>query len=257
MNIAVCTDCGKQKYKWNREWKSSKNFERCKAGASVHKNLLSVRRKEMVSAADLFRIKSGRKYLTNINHVINVSSILKQGLLCHDRARMVEHQSLALESVQNRRAQKGVPSGLALHQYVNLYFAPRNPMMYHIRCNRDIENTCVLLVSPEVLDIDGTVITDGNAASDITRFYAPYEGISVLEYEKIYAKYWTDENPYVQDEKKRKKCAEVLVPWNISANYITGALTPTLNAKEILMSRGFDREIIVHPYTFFIDEVNR
>ncbi len=48
--------------------------------------------------------------------------------MCYERAKNLKHKSIALEEVQERRDRKRIPNG-ALHEYVNLYFNPRNPMM--------------------------------------------------------------------------------------------------------------------------------
>ncbi len=55
-----------------------------------------------------------------------------------------------------------------MHSYANLYFDARNPMMY---CLLDQPDLIVVRVSSEVLDIPNSVVTDGNAASGVTRFY--------------------------------------------------------------------------------------
>jgi len=70
------------------------------------------------------------------------------------------------ESIQDRRRLKRVPNGRALHEYVNIYFDARNPMMYR-RLDLRAE-VAVVRVSPAVLDLSGTVIADGNAASNVT-----------------------------------------------------------------------------------------
>jgi len=46
-----------------------------------------------------------------------------------------------MEDVQEKREQKHVPGGLKLHQYANLYFHARNPMLY--KRKTEINNLCV------------------------------------------------------------------------------------------------------------------
>src|SRR5882672_10387431 len=86
----------------------------------------------------------------------NVPSVLHRGILSHERASKIEHESTAMPEIQERRDRKRVPGGLNLHQYANLYFHARNPML-SVRRHEDI---CVLRVSTAVLQIQGTVITD-------------------------------------------------------------------------------------------------
>lgn len=56
-------------------------------------------------------------YITPIR---NVPSILRLGLLSYRRAQRLNHESVADETVQLKRADKNVPGGQRLHDYVNL-----------------------------------------------------------------------------------------------------------------------------------------
>ena len=202
-----------------------------------------------------FQERTGHKYLTNINTLDNVISIMRHGILSYKCAQKVEHTSLALESVQKIRNTKSVPNGMNLHQYASLYFSPRNPMMYYLihHPERIVHNKlCVFMITPDVLSIAGTVMTDGNAAGTITRFYTPEEGLQMLDFSEIYATWWIDEDPIIQDEKSRKKCAEVLVPHGIPFEMIRGAIVSNEISKSLLVSYGFDKEIVIHSNTFFL-----
>jgi hypothetical protein len=59
--------------------------------------------------------------------VSNLPSMARRGLVSHNRAAKVEHSSVALGAVQDRRASRRFPWGMQLHDYVNLYFDARNP----------------------------------------------------------------------------------------------------------------------------------
>ena len=78
--------------------------------------------------------------------IATVPSILQRGILSHRRAERIEHDSIALQNVQDRRAGKAVPKGRPLHEYVNLYICPRNPMLFKRKNSH--EQICVLRVSP-------------------------------------------------------------------------------------------------------------
>ncbi|MGH2618519.1 MAG: DarT ssDNA thymidine ADP-ribosyltransferase family protein, partial [Thermomicrobiales bacterium] len=60
----------------------------------------------------------------------NLDSIRVHGILSHARAAVLPHVSIANESVQHYLRNKRLPSGRMLHEYANLYFHARNPMMY-------------------------------------------------------------------------------------------------------------------------------
>src|SRR5262249_29723586 len=115
-----------------------------------------------------------------------------------------------------------IPQGLALHDYANLYIHARNPMM-----SRLVNSACapivVLRIDPLVLDIPGTVIADGNAAADHTRLFPAPAGLANLDHDRVYARWWLDDNQVVYWEKKRIRCAEVLVPHRIAVGYLKGA----------------------------------
>jgi ssDNA thymidine ADP-ribosyltransferase, DarT len=159
-----------------------------------------------------------------ITSIDNVGSILMRGILCHNRARRVPHRSVASESVQDRRRRKSVPGGLSLHSYANLYFHARNAMMLCLQGDPDL---IVIRVSPDVLDIPDTVVTDGNAASGPTRFYPSPGGLQYLDSSRIFAWSWNDQDPWVKKEKKRVRQAEVLVPYLVPSEYIEGCYVDT------------------------------
>jgi hypothetical protein len=108
--------------------------------------------------------------LHSIQPIANVAGILELGILSHNRARVVERVDVAAAEIQDRRVGVTVPGGRPLHDYANLYFDARNPMM-SVRRTRHAE-LCVLRISCDVLDLPDVVVTDGNASSDYIRFGA-------------------------------------------------------------------------------------
>lgn len=179
----------------------------------------------------------------------NVQSIMEYGILCYNSAEKFHHTSIALSGVQLRRSNVVIPGGLKLHEYANLYFTYHNPMLY--RRQDQAENLCVFALSAEVLDIDNCVVSDRNAATELVRFYSAEEGISKLDFEKIYAQYWTQGNAFEQSNQKAIKCAEVLIPGQIPYDFIVGAYVVSNDAADVLKSKGFDRKIVVNPHVFY------
>ena len=145
------------------------------------------------------------KELCYITAIVNVPSILTVGLLSHNRAIKVAHLSIAKQGVQDIRAGKVVPGGVRLHDYVNLYFNPRNPMMYYRKDQH--ETCCVLEVTPSVLDLPGVIVTDQNAAR-FAAFRPVGEGLALVDREVTFARYWTHPNPIEQDRRKAAQCAD-------------------------------------------------
>lgn len=165
----------------------------------------------------------------------NVQSVLQHGLLSYERAALLQHHSIALQPVQDKRDQTQVPRGLRLHQYANLYFHARNPMLY--KRLGEADEICVLKIAREVLDIQGTVISDQNAASDYVRFLAPSQW-QLLDFESIFARDWRDVDKIRYWQKKSKKCAEVLVPHRVPPHLIRGAYVASQTANTRFSALG-------------------
>src|SRR4029077_17823283 len=113
----------------------------------------------------------------------NIPAVLERGILSNERAAELPHDSIAMPEVQELRDPKPIPGGLKLHQYANLYFHARNPMMYS-RKERAGE-LCVLCISLEVLQLAGAAIADRNAAGNWVRFLDPSQW-SLLDFDRIF-----------------------------------------------------------------------
>jgi hypothetical protein len=185
-----------------------------------------------------------------ITPIANVPSILQHGLLSHSRAQKVVHQSVAMLEIQELRSKKVVPGGRPLHDYVNLYFHARNPMLYKLQARH--QALCVLRISPEVLNLPGAVICDGNAASDYTRFWLSPDGLQFLCRDDVFAEWWTDEDIFEKWRKTRAKCSEVLVPDRIEVRCIIGAYVSCTVAQGALAAAGFQLPIKVDAHLFFL-----
>lgn len=179
----------------------------------------------------------------------NLVSVMQQGVLSHERAAKLKHHSVALQPVQDKRDQKQVPGGLKLHQYANLYFHARNPMMF--KRQSEAPNLCVLRVSIEVLELEGAVISDQNAASGYVRFLHPKQW-QVLDFDAIYAMDWRHPgNPAAYYRHSSQKCAEVLVPQHVEARYISGAYVVDDAAKARVDALGLALPATTNPMLFF------
>jgi ssDNA thymidine ADP-ribosyltransferase, DarT len=188
-------------------------------------------------------------YLTDM---ANVASMLEQGILSNRLARRaaIGHVSVAHAEVQARRASKRVWVGRSsrpLHDYVNLYVHARNAMLFILLRSRKGDLT-VLSVGPEVLDLDGVVVADRNAASFASLFLPAAEGIAALDEAAVFAERWTSSY-----EAKQLRMAEVLVPDRVPPSLIRGAYVPDLAAAERLHSHlgGWSLAIHVNPWLFF------
>jgi len=188
-----------------------------------------------------------------ITHIHNVGSILKHGILCHNLAKKVKHETIAEEGVQKRRANRPIPGagGARLHDYANLYFNARNPMMYIDRIRNNHMNLCVLGVHPNVMGKQGVAIADGNAANDLTRFWSYPDGLSRLNFDRIFTKNWNDDNIIIRKENKRLMMAEVLVPERVDPSYILRAHISCNEGLRKLMNQDFNLHAFIDANMFF------
>lgn len=189
--------------------------------------------------------------LHSIMPIENVPSVMKHGILCFNGVKRLAHASVALAGVQNRRDDRTMPNGKSLHDFANLYFDARNPMMSRIRSRHN--QVCVLRINQRVLDLSEVVITDGNAASDYTYFGDGIGAWRKLDKELIFAEDWTDTDPIKYYSKKRSKCAEVLIPSKISPEYIVGAYVSGERGLKNLAAKGFELPITIDAHMFFAD----
>jgi ssDNA thymidine ADP-ribosyltransferase, DarT len=187
-----------------------------------------------------------------ITDMANVASMLAQGILSHRLARRVAsgHVSVADAEVQARRASKRVWVGRSsrpLHDYANFYVHARNAMLFILLRSGQGDLT-VLSIDPEVLDLDGVVVADRNAASFASLSLPAAEGIAVLDETAVFAEWWTS-----SFEAKQLRMAEVLVPDRVPPSLIKGAYVPDHAAAERLRSHlgGRSLAIQVNPWLFF------
>lgn len=180
--------------------------------------------------------------LHSIQPIANVPSIADRGILSHHGAAALPHTSVAAEDIQNMRADVVVPQGRRLHEYANLYFHARNPMMSRLRLLH--EELCILRIDSAVLDLPEVVVTDGNASSSYTRFQATADGLDFIDEGLTFARDWRDPMTQVYWRKKRARCAEVRVPDRVTPDAILGAyvcghgngrarVQPFMNAVEV------------------------
>lgn len=149
-----------------------------------------------------------------MTYINNLFSILREGLFSHNEAyrRKLIKADISDPDVQDRRATRRI-DGVFLHDYVSLYFSPRNPMLYR---RKEIQEDIIILgLDPLLLFEENVIFSDGNAAASLTRFYRGVQMLENLSWDTIHANYWND----IEDG-RRLKCAEVLVHPVISRDRI-------------------------------------
>lgn len=154
--------------------------------------------------------------LYHFTHVHHVQSIFKNGLRSHNNSHELGlvRNDISNPEVQRLRSQRSI-GGRPLHDYVPLYFNPRNAMLFDVFRNHTLVDIAIIRLPRNLLLQKGVWFTDGNAANTPTISYDRLEDLNKLDWECIQAEYWTE-----YEDGKRKCMAEILVPDMISANYI-------------------------------------
>lgn len=139
-------------------------------------------------------------------------------------------------------------SGRKLTEFVNLYFEPRNAMMYRLVCNKGASKLAILQITPSVMHQPGVFFTDRNAATYNAQFYSEPKDLKHIDAKILKHEYWTDST-----DTKQRMMAELLVPDAIGAEHIIKVMTfgsaiPE-DTKLILQQKNI--EITHEPYKFF------
>lgn len=165
------------------------------------------------------KTKLNIRSLFYITHCDNLPSIIQRGILSHAQ---VEANGLSPKPVYDknivlRRRDRRTPDGRSLWEFANLYFQPRNPMLYRVVQEAGIRNVVVIGVDPKVMEIPGCFVSDGNAAHSLSNIWPLAEGLQHLAaLRKIWDKEWWRE----ADGSKRQIMAELLVPDGIPPAYL-------------------------------------
>lgn len=191
------------------------------------------------------------KELQYIAHVDNVESICELGILSHRGARRRDHADISMAEVQDLRKGKRVPGGLLLHDYANLYVTARNSMLYKRIYDGLLEELCVMSVSTDVLGLDGVVVTDRNAAKFACSFKPVGEGIEAIDLELLTRPFWTDGDALEQDRCRDAKFTEVLVPQEVSPDYLRGIRVGTSAARRAVAGLDLPLPVARDPHLFF------
>jgi hypothetical protein len=182
---------------------------------------------ELATKVDEQRKAEGREILRRFNvdylyHMVNTSnleSILQHGLLCHNLAhkRKLVRADISMPEVQELRAERTIKFDdarvIGLHDYVNFYLQPRNPMLYKRKAQ---QNAIVILAfDPMLLSREYSLVTDGNAANRPTQFYIGLEGLAEVRWDILRAPYWTN-----YEDGGLIRCAEGLVLEQVESGYL-------------------------------------
>ncbi len=193
-----------------------------------------------------------------ITHVDNLPSILEKGILSLEKIEeeRVHTTHIYNTEIVNRRKEKNTPDRKSLWNYANLYFQPRNPMMYRVvhEKKKRAKDLAVVPVTIKVLQTPGAFITDGNAANDPTQFYTPSDGLKMIEqqWKIVQSEWWNN-----LDGSKRKIMAECLVPQRVDPEFINSIYVADEETRSRLSAMVGYRSISIIPEPKMFFQPNR
>ena len=200
-------------------------------------------------------IRDDIKELHNIQHIVNIPSILSMGILSHNLASKLKAQRKDISDIepQGRRAKIVVPGGRRLHDYANMYINGRNKMMYKVTRKYPHAEICVLCLDPALLDLKGVVLADCNASSDYVRFYPSPEGLTHINSDLVFARSWKHPED-IREEWRHGSiiCAEVLVPDKIDSGFIRKIYVSCNENMETVQSLAPNIPVEVNGDMFFL-----
>lgn len=187
-------------------------------------------------------------FLFNINTLENLQSIFLRGLLSKNLIKRlgISYFDLSDPNVQSTRDRVQIPHLRPLHDYANLYFNPRNPMLYRRIQDGYINEICIICVDKSVLDLPDTIVTDRNAAASLAVFDTPANMLKFLNFNRIFAEDWTIDPPL-----KKIVCAEVLVLKGIHPKYFKKIIVASPSVKMRVDRLNLGVEVTVNPHYFF------
>jgi len=195
----------------------------------------------------------GLKSLYYITHVENLDSILGIGILSHRR---IDEEGIQTKRVYDKdivqsRRHRRTPDGQNLWDFANLFFQPRNPMLYRVIHEHTEDEIAILAVRPAVLHGEGVYVSDGNAASPYSLILGGTDGLRLLPQiirDAVERDSWSRING-----SKRTIMAECLVPNAVPPDVIETIYVATEGAKQKLeyQHAGWPVPIVVEPKMFF------
>lgn len=171
----------------------------------------------MVKLSKIIENKYQIKRCYHMTHIENLPSILQASeLRSFNKMSGQTYRNISNDDVQRGRSAIIIDeTRRPLHDYVPLYLGFKTPM---VAVNQDHNEDLIFLQFwLDILALGGVVISDGNARSKTTRFkiYSEMSDLDILDISAIRGlKYAHDE------ELKRRKQAEVLVPDSLSLSHL-------------------------------------
>jgi O-acetyl-ADP-ribose deacetylase (regulator of RNase III) len=191
------------------------------------------------------------KGLYYITHINNLPSILTRGILSHAEIteRAIPFTSIYDAQIVSHRQNKKA-GDKSLWHFANLYFQPRNPMLYRVISEKNKNDIAIVSVLPTVLSSPDAWVSIGNAASTPSEILPASTGLPLIYamWDVIRNEWWKEE-----DGSKRKIMSECLVPGIVPPNYIDAVYVANHETAERVRAMNLPTgvSVVPEPQMFF------
>ncbi|HTA27385.1 MAG TPA: DUF4433 domain-containing protein [Bacteroidia bacterium] len=193
----------------------------------------------------------------------NLEDNLKYGLYAKKHPKKKgSFKSIGSDDVIKRRDKAIVKCypDTVVNEYVPFYFSVRTPMLFNIITGRGVpkkvpqEDIIYLVCKLNELAVEDFqwCYTNGNAASEITKFYKKLTRIDdKVDWHSVKTTDFRDDNADGDEDRGRKKHAEFLVKEHVPAEFIRGIVvlneTKKNQVEQILTKFGLNIPVSINP----------
>lgn len=194
-----------------------------------------------------FREIDGLFHLTAIE---NLPGIMRRGLLSHSAVRRERlcRSDISDGDVQSIRARKRAVDGRCLHDYVPLYFNPRNAMMYRCVQEHGAGALALLMCEAKALFWGESLASDRNAARGDAVIGCARAILPDLSRERVFRRRWDS------DDEQAEMQAEVLISGRLAPTHIHQIVVSSNGAKarvHEVLGHDLAKPVLVKPDPFF------
>lgn len=161
------------------------------------------------------------KNLVHVTDFSNLESILKNGLLSLDE---LESQNMEVKYCSSQDS-RNIDKYRGLSKYVRLAYTPFYDMIPKLLHAGNLKNPIIILISPEILKLEGVKFTNKNAICNDAYLSDEDEIFDSLDFEKIYKH--RDKDNYFLEEYKNARQSEILIPQKIDIQYFNKIIIQT------------------------------
>ncbi len=160
---------------------------------------------------ELIKKSPQHRYLYHFTDAANFPSISQKGLVSKARMRAEKWWP---DTTGGNQLSHELDTERGIDPYVSLCFTQKHGMEYLAQEDGRLSNSRYLRIHPEVLKIEGALISFGVANANDAKILPVSEAIDQLDIEVIYSQTdWSD--PAVQQRLQTAKKFEVLIPDNV------------------------------------------